>query len=104
MENDAKARQRAEKIIQVRSGSLTAKEAARQLGISRKTYYKWEQRALEGMIAALSDREGGRPAHEHDAERERLIEEVETLEEQLRREEQTRRVNAILDEAGEKKE
>ena len=53
MQNDAIARQRAELIIQVRSGSLTAKAAAQQLGVSRKTYYKWEQRALEGILGAL---------------------------------------------------
>ena len=42
----ALARQRAQLIMQVRSGVLTAEAAARQLGISRKTYYKWERRAL----------------------------------------------------------
>jgi hypothetical protein len=55
------ARQRAELIMQVRSGSLTAKEAARQLRISRKTYYKWERRALAAMAEALVNRRHGRP-------------------------------------------
>jgi transposase len=103
MENDPIARQRAELIIQVRSGNLSASAAAQQLGVSRKTYYKWEQRALAGMVTALSDRAGGRPAHERDAEREVLHAQVQTLEEQLRLQEQARRVNEILNEAGEKK-
>ena len=103
MENDPIARQRAELIIQVRSGNLTASTAAQRLGVSRKTYYKWEQRALEGMVAALSDRTGGRPALERDVEREGLQEQVKTLEEQLRQQEQIRRVNTLLNESGEKK-
>lgn len=44
----ALARQRAQLIMQVRSGVLRAQEAALQLGVSRKTYYKWERRALGG--------------------------------------------------------
>ena len=35
----ALARQRAQLIMQVQNGLLSAQEAARQLGISRKTYY-----------------------------------------------------------------
>ena len=38
-------RQRAQLIMQVQNGLLSAQEAARQLRISRKTYYKWERRA-----------------------------------------------------------
>ena len=53
----ALARQRAQLIMQVRSGVLSAQEAARQLGVSRKTYYKWERRALAAMVEALGDRE-----------------------------------------------
>jgi transposase len=55
------ARQRAQLIMQVRSGLLTAEEAARQLRISRKTYYKWEKRALGVMVAALGNRKHGPP-------------------------------------------
>ena len=40
VQQQALARQRAQLIMQVRSGLLSAQEAARQLGISRKTYYK----------------------------------------------------------------
>jgi len=57
----ALARQRAQLIMQVRSGLLSAQEAARQLGVSRKTYYQWERRALAAMVEALGNREHGRP-------------------------------------------
>ena len=36
----ALARRRAQLIMQVQNGLLSAREAARQLRISRKTYYK----------------------------------------------------------------
>jgi hypothetical protein len=49
----ALARRRAQLIMQVQSGLLSAQEAARQLRISRKTYYKWERRALAAMVEAL---------------------------------------------------
>jgi transposase-like protein len=62
------ARQRAQLIMQVRSGMVTAEAAARSLGISRKTYYKWERRALAAMVAALGPREQGRPTQPRDPE------------------------------------
>lgn len=104
MENEGIARRRAELIIQVRSGRLTAKAAAQQLGVSRKTYYKWEQRALEGMVKALSERPNGRPALERDPEQERLREQVQALEEKLQTREQAMRIKEIMEDAGEKKE
>lgn len=49
-------------IMMVQAGLWTATEAARQLGISRKTYYQWEARALTGMQSALiRGRPGRRP-------------------------------------------
>ena len=58
---DQTARKRAEVIMAVRSGQISATEGASQLGISRKTYYEWENRFLEAAIAAVSDRQPGRP-------------------------------------------
>ena len=55
------AQNRAEIIIKVRSGFLTATEGASLLGVSRKTYYKWENRALEGLLAGLDGKKAGRP-------------------------------------------
>ena len=62
------AKQRALIIMQVRSGQITATEGARQLGISRKTYYQWESRGLDGMLKALEDQDPGRPAPSVDRE------------------------------------
>jgi len=58
---EAQARRRAQLIVEVRSGKKTAALAAAELGVSRKTWYKWENRGLEAMVAALTDRPTGRP-------------------------------------------
>jgi DNA-binding XRE family transcriptional regulator len=55
------ARQRAEIIMKVRCGLMTATQAAQLLGVSRKTYYKWEQRGLAALLEGVQDQEGGRP-------------------------------------------
>ncbi len=55
------ARLRAQLIMKVRCGLMTAAEAAKQLGVSRKTYYKWEQRGLSALLDGLSDQPPGRP-------------------------------------------
>jgi transposase len=47
--------------MKVRCGLMTASQAAEQLGVSRKTYYKWEQRGLAALLNGLSDQEPGRP-------------------------------------------
>jgi transposase-like protein len=70
---DDRARQRAKIIMQVCSGAMTAVEGARQLGVSRKTYYEWENRALKAVTDAMEDREAGRPqTAQEDAEKEAL--------------------------------
>ena len=67
--------------MKVRSGFMTATEGAAQLGVSRKTYYKWENRALEGMLKELGEKSPGRPGipeHEHhEAELKKRIKELE---------------------------
>ena len=55
------ARLRAELIMKVRCGLMTAAEAARQLGVSRKTFYKWEQRGLNALLDHVTDQPPGRP-------------------------------------------
>jgi transposase-like protein len=60
-QQERKARQRADIIMKVRSGIMTATEGAAALGVSRKTYYKWENRALGAMLDGLEDRDTGRP-------------------------------------------
>jgi len=60
-EKSQAARQRAEIIMKVRCGLLTATQAAQLLKVSRKTYYKWEQRGLSALLEGVQDQEGGRP-------------------------------------------
>ena len=98
----ALARQRAQLIMQVRSGVVTAEAAARQLGISRKTYYKWERRALTAMVAALGNREQGRPPRPVDPEKEALRRETQELQAKLQVLEQTERLRQLLAEPGKK--
>lgn len=69
---DDRARQRAKIIMQVCGGTMTAVEGARLLGVSRKTYYEWENRALRAMAGAMEDREAGRPQIGEDPEKEAL--------------------------------
>ena len=67
-----RARQRAEAIMKVRCGLLSASQAARQLGVSRKTYYKWEERGLSALLGSLEDQPAGRPQKPVDRHREAL--------------------------------
>jgi len=68
-----KARERAEVIMKVRCGLMTATEAARVLGVSRKTYYKWEQRGLSALLGGLEDRSVGRPSSPEEEEKEAVF-------------------------------
>ena len=62
MEKEKKlARERAAVILMVHSSKLTAAEGAQRLGVSRKTYYEWEDRALQAMAQALENHSPGRP-------------------------------------------
>ena len=58
---ETQARRRAELIIQVQAGRMSASAAAAQLGVSRKTYYKWEQRGLSAILGSLREGKPGRP-------------------------------------------
>ena len=80
------ARLRAEVIMKVRCGLMTAREAACLLGVSRKTYYKWEERGLSALLSSLEDQSGGRPSQPVDVEK-------QSLEQQLI---QVRQENAVL--------
>jgi transposase len=90
------ARQRALVILQVRSGVLTAKEGAERLGVSRKTYYEWEDKSLRAMALALENRPAGRPPVAVDEEKETLRERVQELEKRLYLAEKTIEVKEIL--------
>jgi len=99
----ALARQRAQLIMQVRSGVLTAEAAARQLGVSRKTYYKWERRALAAMVEALGDRDQGRPPRPVDPEKEALERQAQELRAKLQVLEQTEQIRQRLAQPNKKK-
>ena len=90
------ARERALVILQVRSGALTAKEGAKLLGVSRKTYYEWEEKSLKAMALALENRPAGRPPVPVDQERETLRERVQELEKKLDLAEKTIEVKELL--------
>ncbi len=90
------ARERALVILRVRSGAMTAREGAQQLGVSRKTYYEWEERALEAMALALENGSVGRPAGYLDEEKEGLRSRVQELEKKLDLAEKAIEVKEIL--------
>jgi transposase len=90
------ARERALVILQVRSGALTAKEGAQLLGVSRKTYYEWEERSLKAMALALENRPSGRPPLPVDPEKETLRERIQELERKLDLAEKTIEVKELL--------
>lgn len=77
---DSKAMLIAETILEVRSGRISAKKGAEKLGMSRKSYYKWEKRALSGMLDALAEKPSGRPeSPPEDPEKAALKSELEQL-------------------------
>jgi len=90
------ARKRAAVIFAVRSGRITAEEGAKQLGVSRKTYYEWERRALEAMTDALENGTSGRPRTPIDTEKERLQDEIAELQNKLFVAEKTVEVRDML--------
>ena len=78
------AHRRAEIIFKVRSGEMSVTAAASELGVSRKTYYQWEEKAFTSMVAALQDGEPGRPALPPEVEENRKLREfMKFQEEQL---------------------
>jgi len=90
------ARERALVILQVRSGALTAKQGAKLLGISRKTYYEWEEKSLKAMVLALENHAAGRPSVPIDPEKEALREQIQELEKKLDLAEKTIEVKELL--------
>jgi transposase len=94
--NKKLARERALVILQVRSGALTAKEGARLLGVSRKTYYEWEEKSLKAMALALENRPAGRPPVPIDEEKETLRERIQELEKKLDLAEKSIEVKELL--------
>jgi len=90
------ARKRTAVVFAVRSGQITAEEGARRLGVSRKTYYEWERRALQAMTAAMEDKAPGRPSTPQDEEKQRLQDENAELQNKLFVAEKTVEVRDML--------
>jgi len=95
-QNKTLARERALVILQVRSGAMTAKEGAKLLGISRKTYYEWEEKSLKAMALALENHPAGRPPAPIDPEKEALRQRIQELEKKLDLAEKTMEVKELL--------
>src|SRR5580658_9824605 len=96
MSTDPKALLRTEMIVKVRAGLMTATAAAEALGVSRKTYYKWEKRGLQAMLAAGQNETSGRPAEETSAEVKALREQVRTLSSKLEKMAETAELRYML--------
>ena len=90
------ARERALVILQVQGGTLTAKQGAHLWGVSRKTYYEWEEKSLKAMALALENRPPGRPPALMDPEKEALRERIQELEKKLDLAEKTIEVKELL--------
>ena len=90
------ARKRAAVVFAVRSGQITAEEGARRLGVSRKTYYEWELRALQAITEAMEDKAPGRPSIPQDEEKQRLQDENAELRNKLFVAEKTVEVRDML--------
>lgn len=95
----AEAEQMMQLIMQVRGGTLSATEAARQMGISRKTWYERENRVLRAMNEALEPGKPGRPRSQGDPETQQLRSEISDLQAQVQILEQRIRIQQMLREA-----
>jgi transposase len=93
---EAQARQRALLILQVQAGQITATEAAQHLGVSRKTYYQWEKRALAALLQATEQQPPGRPPKEADPEKDQLRRQVTQLEQKVNELEQVMELRQLV--------
>jgi transposase len=83
-QKEQQARKRVDLIVQVLSKQITASQAAKSLGVSRKTYYQWEKKFLSGAMGAVLEKKGGRPAREVDEEKVELQRRLSELEKQVK--------------------
>jgi transposase len=96
MNPDPKALLRTEMIVKVRAGLMTATAAAETLGVSRKTYYKWEKKGLSAMLAAGQDDAAGRPSKQEKKEMKALRRKVKSLSGKLEEMAQTAELRLML--------
>ena len=86
-------------VLEVWAGRRTATAAAEALGISRKTFYQWEARALQGMRQSLTKGRPGRPSQRADPQQTRLETENRQLREELLILQQRERIRSLLAES-----
>lgn len=80
-----KAARRLEQILAVMRGEKSATQAAEDLGVSRETFYAWNNRALAGLREALADRDAGRPPSPPESqEKVQLKQKIHELEKQVK--------------------
>ncbi len=80
-----KAARRLEQILAVMRGEKSATQAAEALGVSRETFYEWNNRALAGLRESLVDRTAGRPpAPPEGLEKIRMKQEIDELKQQVK--------------------
>jgi transposase len=80
-----KAARRLEQILAVMRGEKSAAQAAEALGVSRETFYEWNNRALSGLRESLVDRHAGRPLTPPESlEKTQLKQEISKLKEQVK--------------------
>jgi transposase len=96
MSGQTTARERAEMILKVRSGQMTATAAAAALGVSRKTYYAWEARGLSAMLEQLTDKAPGRPPQGPSPKEAALNAKVQKLRQEVDVLTQTAQLRALL--------
>lgn len=95
---DERSRLRAEVIMKVCSGAINATQGAKQLQISRKTYYEWEKRGLAALLESLKDGEAGRPVQQPpDPEKSAMEQKLKAMERELAVAKQTIEVKRMLD-------
>lgn len=77
---------------------ITATQAAQELGVSRKTYYEWLDRARTAMYQSLMDRPTGRPQASMDEEKEQLRNALKAMEKERTVMEGRLRIHQVIQE------
>lgn len=86
-----------QEILAVWAGRSTATEAAQRLNISRKTYYQWETRAMDGLRQGVQQLPAGRPRTALDPEQKALERENRRLQEVVDNLQQRAHIRSLLD-------
>lgn len=95
-ETEARTRLRMQLLLEVLNGRMTGVQAARRLGVSRKTWCEWQLRGMEALRLALSDRDTGRPPLPRDPEKDGMRKELERQETRIRQLEAALHVRTVL--------